>query len=400
MRTRLTGREELKRIFVETLINKTDKVTKVSDNSVLSGIAYGVASMGAYALKDIALVESGIFIDTAVGDELERIASIYGVAPRFGASGSSTYVRVFAEVGTFYEAGVNQFISTQGITFDIQEDVVIGTAGFAYISVRSVEEGLRTNVDTGVINNLNPIPGGHQACVNEYAAFGGRDVEDDDLFRLRIKEGSNILSRGTISYIEQAFNKINNNVLRVFYHGNNEQGQTILAIATQNGIDLNDAELDELLSGSEEFLSLIELRPVGSQLYGLVLQNIEYQPIDISFRAELSDDFNADLIRKEIQVGIQSLLDYRFWRPGIDRFEFDDALAMVKNVRGVKYVPDQDFSPSQDIEIDKNKLPRVRGFLMLDLDGNVITDQEGSLNPIYYPFQSDFSFQQTVLAQL
>lgn len=400
MRTRLTGREELKRIFVETFLNKTTKVTKVSDHSVMSGVGYGVATIASRALKDIALVESGLFPDLAVGSELDKIASNYGVAPRFGSSGSSTYIRIFADPGTFYEGGITIFNTSSGIEFLLNENVIVGDSGIAYALISSLSEGAETNVESGSINQLGTVPDGHQNVVNEYAAFGGRDSEDDDLFRQRIKEGSNLLAKGTISYIEQVFNKINNNVLRVFYQGNNDQGQTILSISTQNGVELNQAELDELLEQGEEFFSLTELRPVGTQNYGLVLRNIEYQPIDISFRVDLLQDFNPDLIRKEIQVGIQNLIDYRVWRPGIDKFEWDDALSVVKNTRGVRSAPDQFFFPRVDIKVDKNKLPRVRGFLMLDLEGSVIADIQGGFNPTFYPAKADFSFQQTVLSEI
>lgn len=400
MRTRLTNREELKRIFTETLLNKSSKLTKISDNSVLSAVGYGVASVGSRALKDIALVESGVFPDLAVGSELDNIARNYGVAPRFAASPSSTTVRLIGSQGTFYEAGVNSFSSTSGISFSLQNNVTIGASGFAYASVISDQIGENSNVQSGNINNVNPIPSGHRGVVNEYSAFGGRDNESDDLFRKRIKEGANQLSRGTLSYIEQAFNKINNNVLRVFYQGNNEQGQTVLAVTTQNGTDLNTSQLDELLSSGEEFFSLTDLRPAGGQTYGLVLKNIEYQPVDISFRVDLLDDFNVDDIRTNIQIGIQKLLDYRVWRPGIDKFEWDDALQVVKSTRGVRYVPDQFFFPNRDVQIDKNKLPRVRGFLMLDRDGVVISDLSGNLSPSFYPLRADFSFQQTVLSGL
>lgn len=53
---------------------------------------------------------------------------------------------------------------------------------------KSDSEGASTNVDPLSINKLNPVPSGHIACTNEYRATGGRDDEDDDLFRIRIKE--------------------------------------------------------------------------------------------------------------------------------------------------------------------------------------------------------------------
>lgn len=397
MKTRLTPREEIKRLFVETLLSKTDKVTKVADNSVLSGVGYGVASVASRAIKDIALAEIANLPDLATGTELDDLAEKLGVSVRSGATGSSTYVRLFADPGTFYDSATTSFTTKDGIEFELESDVNITSLGFTYAKVASVQTGERANVASGEIYELNPIPSGHQYVINEAAATGGRDAEGDEQFRQRIKQSGDSLARGTIAYIEQVFNKINPNVLRVFFQGVNSIGQVILAICTQNGADLNQSQLDDLLEQGEPFFSLTDLRPFGAQNYTVVLKNIEYHPVDVSFRIDFLSGVDQDVIRKEIQVGIQGLIDYRTWRPGVDKFEWDDALLVVKQTRGVRYVPNQFFVPNQDITIPTGKLPRLRGFLMLDLDGAIIADLQGNFSPFFYPFDSDFLFTKNIL---
>ena len=56
---------------------------------------------------------------------------------------------------------VHTFTSTSGITFSLEEDVVIGVNGYAYAKVRCDQEGLDTNVDPLSVNKVNPIPTGH-----------------------------------------------------------------------------------------------------------------------------------------------------------------------------------------------------------------------------------------------
>jgi hypothetical protein len=400
MITKLTPSSELEQIFAEQLINKSGgKVNKISPNSVLSGVAAGVAKIGQKALKEIALIESATFPDSATGLMLDVVAQKLGISPRFGSSESSTFVRIVAEEGTVYTPGIHQFTTDQGVTFDLEEEVEVGQAGFTYTKVRSVTKGKRANVNPFSINTMTVEPTGHIYVINEYKATGGRDEEQDDVFRLRIKEGANILAKGTIASLEQAMNKINPNVLRVFYQGLNSLGKPIIAIATQNGINLNQSELDLLLEKGEEFFSIVDLRPFGTQSYGLELRNIEYQPIDISFRAALLQNANPDLVRIEIQTRISKLLDFRFWTPG-GKVEWDDLLLAVKQTPGVRYVPDQQFFPRVDIPIDPAKLPRLRGFLMLNLDGSILSDDQGNLDPVFYPFNADFSFQQTVLRSI
>lgn len=389
--------EQRKQLFAETLLNKTDKINKISDNSVVNGVAYGIAKVAGKAEKDIIQAISKLYPDTAFGSQLDQIAQDYGISSRFSASQSSTYVRIVGDVGTQYIAGTHVFTSTDGIQFDLEESITLGVNQFSYAKVRSVDSGLKTNVKPGTVNKITPTPIGHRFCVNEYRATGGRDVEDDTLFRQRIKEGPNILATGTLAVIEQAFMTINTNVLRCIYQGINSRGQLKIAIVTQNGIDLNASELNTLLIRGERFFGLSELRPFGRQSYGIELVNIEWQTFDLSFRCDLLLSAIPDDVRIDIQTRISKYLDFRYFKSGVDKIEWDNLLQIVKNTRGIKYVPDEYFYPRVDIAVDKNKLPRLRGFLMLNLQGGVINTITGTLNPVYYPQVADFSFISTVL---
>ena len=399
MITRLVTIGELKAIFLELLLNHTDKVSKVSQDSVLNGIAFGVAKIGQRALKDIALAESHQFPDSAFGVHLDKVADNYGVAARFGSSESSTYVRLVADPGTIYQTGVHTFTGSHGTIFDLEADITIGINGFEYTKIRSQDVGEKTNVDPLSINVVSPEPVGHEFVINEYQATGGRDAEQDDVFRKRIKEGSNILARNTLAYLTQVFIKFNNNILDVYYQGINDKGQVVIAILTQNGINLNQAELDLLTDSGEKFFSLTDLRPRGTKAINIELKNVEYQVFDIDFRAELFQDANPDTVRKDIQVKISKELDFRFWKVS-DKVEWDNLLQIVKGVEGVRYVADKFFIPSSDIVVDKNKAPRLRGFLMRNLDGGIISDLAGNLSPVFYPNEPNINFQETALSSI
>jgi hypothetical protein len=179
--------------------------------------------------------------------------------------------------------------------------------------------------------------------VNEYRADGGRDVESDEMLRRRIKYGANILARGTLSMLEQVFISINPKVLKLFYEGHNDNGKLVIAVQTQNGADLTDSELNQLLTGSKEYFTLTELQPYGSNYIGIVLKNVTYGAVDISFRVQLNPAYNSDEIRKKIQVAISKYLDPRFFDSVRQKVEWDNLLDIVKNTAGVDYVPDQYF---------------------------------------------------------
>ena len=209
----------LKNLWVETFLNKTDKVSDITDNSVLNGTAYANAKVAQKCLKEVAIVEAQIFPEEASGDYLDRAASLFGVPPRRGALGSSTYIRVYADPGTTYTAGTNVFVSSSGVRFPIEESMTVGDTGYGYVKVRSESLGAFTNVDANSIVTLTPVPSGHHECTNEYYAMGGRDEEDDETFRIRILNHQNINAEGTLEKLTQVFSAADDSVLKIMFVG-------------------------------------------------------------------------------------------------------------------------------------------------------------------------------------
>jgi len=382
---------------------------QVSKFSVLSGNSYGIAKIGQKALKDIALIESNLFPESAFGSQLDLIGERLGIGARFTESESSTYIRLVADPGTTYLKNTHTFSSKEGITFILDKDVIIPTYGFTYVKVRAQDKGLLSNVSAFSINKINTTLTGHKYVINEFAAQGGRDAESDDLYLKRIKEGSNVLAQTTLGMLEQIFMKINPNVLRVIYEGVNGVGKFILSIITQNGIELSGTELEELRIKSEAYLSLNELKSFDEDYTAIQLKNVTWYPIDISFRVLLSSAFTAQDVIKDIQIKLNKYVDYRFWgqRNPLDKIyrrrnivEWDKILSIISETRGVDYIADEYFYPNVDITLPKNTLPRLRGFLMLDLNGNIILDLNGELNPFYYPNNPDFKYHSTVLRSI
>lgn len=383
----------LKNLFIEMFLDKTAKVSNVADGSVVNATAFGVAKVAQKAMKDIAIKEVQIFPDTATGVYLDKAAALYGVSPRKGALGSSTYIRVSADPGTVYDTTVT-FVSKNGIRFQVDELLTVGESGYGYVKVRSVNAGYTTNVAPNSITNVNPQPQGHIECTNEYYAIGGRDSEDDETFRIRIKNNLNVLSKNTVEYWTQVLNGIDDRVLKVMAAGLNEQGIYNLYIVSQNGIFFTEDELGTLLEQVQGYFSLSDLNIEGKAV-GISLKNIDWFYVGsergLDFRVQLQPDYDVATVRQNIQVNLTKYLDFRFWTPG-DVVEWDDLLDIVKKTEGVKYVPDEYFFPYYDQQVPANQLPRIRGFIMRDQDGNILYDSDSNLSPLFYPAESEDLF--------
>lgn len=377
----------LKNLWIETFINKTDKVSDITDNSVLNATAYATAKVAQKALKDVAIVEAQIFPEEASGEYLDRAATLFGVAPRKGALGSSTYIRVYAKPETTYTKGVNVFVSTNGVRFPIEETLIVGDSGYGYVKVKSESVGAFTNVDPNSIVTLTPVPNGHIECTNEYYAVGGRDEEDDEMFRIRILNHQNVYAEGTLEKLVQILQNIDSRVLKIMFVGVMEDSFIHIQIATQNGQELTYQELQTLLEGATPYFGVGDMI-VSGRLMGIKFENASWYEVGgekgIDFRCELEAGYDIAAVRKNIQVGMTKYLDWRFWEPG-RQVEWDNLLEITKNTEGVKYVADQDFYPKVDEPVSEWLLPRIKKFVMRDLEGNVLFDMENQFSPVFYP---------------
>lgn len=383
----------LKNLFIEIFLDKTTRVSNIADGSVLNATAFGVAKIAQKAMKDIAIEEAQIFPESATGEYLDRAAALYGVSPRKGALGSSTYIRVYAEPGTVYDENV-YFVNKNGIRFSVDERLVVDSSGYGYVKVRSVNAGYTTNVEPNSIIQVSPQPEGHIECTNEYYAVGGRDSEDDETFRIRIQNNLNILSKNTLEYWTQIFQSKDDRVLKVMSAGLNEEGQFTIYLASQNGIFFTENELETLLQQTQSYFGLSELNMDGEAV-GIVLKNIDWFYVGsergLDFRVQIDPDYDILTVRKNIQVNLTKYLDFRFWQPG-GIIQWDDLLDIVKKSEGVKYVPDEYFFPYYDQQVPVNQLPRIKGFIMRDEKGNILFDSGSTLSPLFYPTESEDKF--------
>jgi hypothetical protein len=382
--------EKLKSLIMELFYNKQNRVTAASDESVINANFFGVAKVGQKAMKDIALVESHIFPQYAYGVNLDNAAKLFGAPARFGASGSSTYVLLRADAGTLYQSAVNIFSGENGIDFELTEDFTVDVSGFGYAKVRSTSVGAVTNVNANTLLKVNPIPAGHIGVTNEYAATGGRDIETDDDFRLRVIQHPNIMAQKTLTYLAEIFRLTNPDVLRVLNYGVDVDAKLTLAVVLQNGADLTVSELADLLDASKEYMSLADLAPSGDDA-GIKLVNPvwfgvggdELSDTGIDFRVQVYDNYDVEAVRRDMQIALSNYIDFRYWDWSVS-LQWSDLLAIVKSIAGVRFVPDAYFNPAYDITVPLGQLPRIKKFVMRDLNGNIIFSNT-ALVSVFYP---------------
>jgi hypothetical protein len=221
---------------------------------------------------------------------------------------------------------------------------------------------------------------------NEFLATGGRDNENDDDFRLRIKQHPNIKAQKTIPYLTTVFQLENSDVLLLRNLGYDSDGLLNIMVLLQNGVDLTISELSNLLDSVEGYFSLSDLNKDGDTI-GIKLVNPTWSELEIELRADIRTNFDSDQLRKNMQIEMSRYLDIRNWFNG-KIVEWDDLLQIAKETDGVKYVPDTFFTLNgitSDLTPVDNTFPRIKRFVLYDLDGNLISDSNSVLSPIFYP---------------
>jgi hypothetical protein len=397
METKIYSVDDLKNLFLQELLNKTDgKISKVSDHSVLNGMAYGFAKAFQKSMKDVALLESELFPEYAYGEFLDKIAERYGITGRQSNLGSSVCVKLVATPGSLYQAESCSFISSDGFTFSLTEDYEVGDNGWGYVFLKSDSTGANTNVAAGSITKVTGQPSGHIYCVNELPAKGGVDKESDEAFLQRIFQRFNTFSFETLDKMAAVFQTINPFVLEVRKVGTNSYGQTVLSVVTSNGVDLTSDELDQLKDRGIPYLSLQDLFIVNGLSGGLdpiILQNVERVNLDMDFRVQLDSTIDITEFKVACQEAILSYLD--FSERSFDSIEWEDLFAIVRTQTGVKMLPEQFFfagdsnswnvnSPHVDMPVPATKVARLRMFVVRDISGTVLFDNNSELVPYYY----------------
>ncbi len=397
MITRVHTIEQIKAWVTESLFNNSKRVTKVSPHSILNGFIYGISRVFQKVMREVSLLETYLFPDSAIGSDLDAILLREGLPARFGATGSATWVRIMAEEGTVYPQ-YSQLISTQGITFRLEEPITMSSAGYEYAKVSSITVGSNTNVVPLSIYAFSLPPAGHLGVFNEYRAIGGRDAEDDEAIRARIKNISNVASIETMERITQLMMVFNPNVLRIFHGGIDKLGRVNLYVATQNGADLTQDEIQALTVYIAPWLSVYDLNPYNSLETGIVLRNVVYTQVSLDMSIAYNLNIGVERIRRDIQINLTKYLDFRFWASG-QPVEYARVLEIVRSTNGVLFVSNNNFmlnSELNDLYMPPLSLPMISSFILRDLNLNIILPEFTLPLPVFYPNRPNQQFRQLV----
>ena len=364
MNTRLFTQEELNNAFSKVFLGVTDKVTKVSANSVLSGLTNAFSSLVQKSLKENALVESYLDPDQATGERLDQVALQRGLGGRQAVPlGSSVYLRLEADAGTQYTTD-HSFTGSHGVVFRLQENYTMNNRRFAYRLATTESTGEGTNVQPFTILQLQEMLEGHVSVVNDVRAFGGRDAENDDQLRWRIRNYGNIAAISSIMKLSIFANSINNNVFRLFHLRNSVRG-VVLGVITHSGVPLSDEDLTSLRE------QLIEFSAINDST--LELENTQPTALFISARVALSIEMNYEALLNRLQINFEDLFRGYLYSGVGQNIDPTTLQNILYRETAITSVSSTGFQPSNSFFVPVGIPLRLAGMELRSLEGDILT---------------------------
>lgn len=399
--------EKLKAIATEMFYNRTRLVTKTGKGSVINAMLYVLAKLAQKIINNIATLETYLFPESATGERLDEIAKLRGVSPRGGATKSSVYLLVIAKSSSDYDEDVSdgvtintttRFISNDGVEYSAvnQDPIIIDDGDFKYIRVVSQNSGSNsyspaysiTSTSQGVNDSIANI----QSVFNEYAAYGGKDAESDNLFRQRIKKSMNAFALGTKERMFYHINSVDSRVCRLEFCDFNPNGFPAFYVFSEDGTAFDADTLSRFKTAAQKFISF------GAQTPDFI--NATRTDYEVKVKLRIAKDYETVVGEVLNNATINVIESVNWILPSFSKLEWDNMLQAVKDTDGIAYVYDEEFylygagdeliaEPQKDLMINKYSYPYLSRIVFTDKDGKVIKTKE---NTSYLSIKDSFTY--------
>ena len=147
---------------------------------IIGSVAYELANIYDTELNNIA---DKSFVATATGDDLDRVASDYGMERRQSQK-AIVYLQITGTVGAI----VNQNVKAtyNNLVYTVTELKQVGSGGTVLVKAQCETSGSIGNVEANTITQFAMSYDGLTAVTNPAPAYDGFDTETDSEFRARV----------------------------------------------------------------------------------------------------------------------------------------------------------------------------------------------------------------------
>lgn len=208
--------DTLDRIVSGTSEIGSNGITNIQPGSVIRTIVESILSESDIQYYQIDQLIRAMSIDTAEGDDLRRLLSIFGIVanPATSAIGIARFSRTTpytSDIRIEYGQVISTLPDKDGntIEFIVTDQDAVLTAGQLYVdvNVQALEPGV-LYLPSNMLTIMNtPIPY-IESVTNPDEIVGGSEEESDDSLRARGKNALALLGKGTLDAIKSAIQSV------------------------------------------------------------------------------------------------------------------------------------------------------------------------------------------------
>lgn len=353
------------RIFRDEILAGNGKITRDAverDGTDINIIGAATAALADEVTGQLADVESGLFLDSARGQKLDRLVfDRYGLVrkPASAALGSVQFSTV-ASNPTPFTIPINTICQTaDGVQYITTAAAIFpaGTTGPVVVGVRSALAGLDQTAKALTITSIVTAITGQPTdltVTNTLATSGADDEEKDTNLRERARRFFVTVRRGTLAAIEAAATAVPGVRRAAAFEVYDTLGrparfvQLVIADPFTDALVKLDANPPTYQLQSQQlsltvFNSLSDVRSAGMFVQVFVAQTVLLPvSLNLKFTAGSNIDLVATIARATVGAYINSL------KPG-QAFAVVEAQAFLRNVPGLFYTGTEVVDPVGDV---------------------------------------------------
>lgn len=287
----------------EEIIKRINERLNIDANLMEGGFAQDIIGSIAYELANITETEldkiaDKAFVETAQGDDLDRVGADYGIERREEAPAI-----VYLEITGDEFAVINQNVKAvyNNLVFTVQEYKKINSSGVATVKAKCETMGVIGNVQANTITEFLTDYAGLKTVTNPEPSYDGFNREDDEIYRQRIKD---YLASGSANCNKEQYEtwaREVTGVLKAVVKGAEDMGAGnvgvfISAIDATVSEELKQAVLDYI--NAKQFINAT-----------LIVDSLNYINIDVTANVILKEGYSNIDVMDEFKIKLKDYLN-------------------------------------------------------------------------------------------
>lgn len=287
--------EEIQARINSRLTNPANKLEGGFSQDIIGSVSYELAN-----IKDteIDAIPDRAFVETAQGDDLDKVGEDYGI-PRRKDANAIVFLEITGEKGAIVNGSIKAVY--ENLIYTVQETKEIDDTGIVLVKAQCETKGTIGNAPANTINKFLTNYAGLISVNNPEAAYDGFDKESDEIYRKRIKDylASDASNANKEQYEAWArsITGVDKAIVKAADEGAGAGNVAIYISAIEQTVS------SELRQAVFDYIDYIQ--PINATV---IVNSMNYKKIDITAKVVLKEEYTKDNIKSELEAALKPYL--------------------------------------------------------------------------------------------